>query len=159
MQTDQQARHTDRSTNVPVVEILHLLIDTRRKGHLLLLHLLSSAYTKCTDFFCVLLVQICIWPSCCHCHSLSLTPVNPDWFYLSGAGSPGWCRTKPKRAIKWLCVCVFNVFFSFYFFLSVNTIPCLPVWLSGLTTGRRCTVAKVCFPARAEGRGCSLPRG
>jgi len=24
-----------------------------------------------------------------HCHSLSLAPVNPDWFYLSGAGSPG----------------------------------------------------------------------
>jgi len=22
-------------------------------------------------------------------HSLSLAPVNPDWFYLSGAGSPG----------------------------------------------------------------------
>jgi len=23
-------------------------------------------------------VQICIWPSSCHCHSLSLAPVNPD---------------------------------------------------------------------------------
>jgi len=23
------------------------------------------------------------------CHSLSLAPVNPDWFYLPGAGSPG----------------------------------------------------------------------
>jgi len=32
-------------------------------------------------------VQICIWPSWCHCHSLSLAPVNPDWFYLSGTGS------------------------------------------------------------------------
>jgi len=29
-------------------------------------------------------VQICIWPSWCHCHSLSFAPVNPDWFYLSG---------------------------------------------------------------------------
>ena len=29
-------------------------------------------------------VQICIWPSWCHCHSLSLAPVNPDWFYLPG---------------------------------------------------------------------------
>jgi len=27
-------------------------------------------------------VLICIWPSWCHCHSLSLAPVNPDW--LSG---------------------------------------------------------------------------
>jgi len=40
-------------------------------------------------------VQICIWPRWCHCHSLSLAPVNPDWsylpgcvFYLSAAGSP-----------------------------------------------------------------------
>jgi len=34
-------------------------------------------------------VQICIWPSWCHCLSLSLAPVNPDWFYLSGTGSSG----------------------------------------------------------------------
>jgi len=42
-------------------------------------------------------VQICIWPSWCHCHSLSLTPVNPDWFCLPGftflvpahSGNPG----------------------------------------------------------------------
>jgi len=32
-------------------------------------------------------VQICIWPSWCHCNTLSLNPVNPDWFYLSGTGS------------------------------------------------------------------------
>jgi len=29
-------------------------------------------------------VQICIWPSRCHCHSLSLAPVNPDCFYQNG---------------------------------------------------------------------------
>ena len=52
-------------------------------------------------------VLICIWPCWCHCHSLSLAPVNPDWFYLSGAGSPGYSRTKSKRAIKWLRVCEF----------------------------------------------------
>ena len=37
-------------------------------------------------------VQTCIWPSWCHCHSLSLASVKsriPDWFYLSGTGSPG----------------------------------------------------------------------
>jgi len=28
--------------------------------------------------------QICIWPNWCHCHSLYLAPVNPDWFYLPG---------------------------------------------------------------------------
>jgi len=35
------------------------------------------------------LQMICIWPSWCHCHSLSLAVVNPDWFYLSGTGSLG----------------------------------------------------------------------
>jgi len=42
-------------------------------------------------------VYICIWPSWCHCHSLSLAPVNPDWCYVPGftflvpavPGSPG----------------------------------------------------------------------
>jgi len=29
-------------------------------------------------------VQTCIWPSRCHCHSLSVAPVDPDWFYLPG---------------------------------------------------------------------------
>jgi len=49
-------------------------------------------------------VQIYIWPSWCHCHSLSLAPVNPDWFYLPGftflvlahpgnpGHSPGGCK-------------------------------------------------------------------
>jgi len=50
-------------------------------------------------------VQICMWPNWCCCHSLSLATVNPDWFYLSGAGSPGWSRTQSKRVVKW-CVCV-----------------------------------------------------
>ena len=29
--------------------------------------------------------------------------INPDWFCLSGTGSPGYFQ---KRAIKWVCVCV-----------------------------------------------------
>jgi len=54
-------------------------------------------------------VQTCIWPSRCHCHSLSLAPVNPDWcylpgFYLSGTCSPGWSRTNSRRAVKRLCL-------------------------------------------------------
>jgi len=33
-----------------------------------------------------------------------------SWFYVSGAGSPGWSRTKSKRAVKWcVCVCVFQI--------------------------------------------------
>ena len=47
-------------------------------------------------------VQICIWPSWCHCHSLSLAPVNPDWFYLPGftflvPGYPGSPGPNPER--------------------------------------------------------------
>ena len=48
-------------------------------------------------------VQICIWPSRCHYLSLSLVPVNPDWFYFSGftflvpayPGSPGQNPEEP----------------------------------------------------------------
>jgi len=36
-------------------------------------------------------VQTCIWPSRCQCHSLSLAPVNPDWFYLPGFYLSGTC--------------------------------------------------------------------
>jgi len=46
-------------------------------------------------------VQICIWPSWCHCHSLTLAPVNPDWFYLPGftflvPAHPGSHRQNPR---------------------------------------------------------------
>jgi len=34
-------------------------------------------------------VQTCIWPSRCHCHSLSLASVKSRLVYLSGTGSPG----------------------------------------------------------------------
>jgi len=48
-------------------------------------------------------VQICISPSFCHCHSLSLAAVNPDSFYLPGfiflvpahPGSPGQNQRGP----------------------------------------------------------------
>jgi len=52
-------------------------------------------------------VQIYIWPSWCHCHSLSLAPVNPDW-YIYLPGFTFWCRLtrvvpdKIQRAIKQL---------------------------------------------------------
>jgi len=46
-------------------------------------------------------VQICIWPRWCHCHSLSLGAVNPDWFYLPGFTflvpvHPGSPRQNPR---------------------------------------------------------------
>ena len=54
-------------------------------------------------------VQICIWPSWCHCHSLSLAPANPDWFYwyLPGTGSLGWSRTKGHYCVILHFVTVF----------------------------------------------------
>jgi len=51
-------------------------------------------------------VQICIWPSWCHYRSLSLASVKsrlvlPFWYRLT--------RVVPeKKAIKWVCVCVFT---------------------------------------------------
>jgi len=54
-------------------------------------------------------VRTCVWPRRCHCHSLSLAPVNSDWFYLpgfylSGTCSSGWSRRNSRRAVKRLCV-------------------------------------------------------
>jgi len=42
-----------------------------------------------------------IWPSWCHCHSLSLAPENPDWVYLPGftilvSAHPGSPRHNPR---------------------------------------------------------------
>jgi len=45
-------------------------------------------------------LQICIWPSWCHCHSLSLAPVNPDWFYLPAFLVPAYPDCPGKKAIK-----------------------------------------------------------
>jgi len=55
-------------------------------------------------------VRICIWPSRCHCHSLSFAPVNPDWFYL-----PGFALLVPAHPVvpdkiqegRKMVVCVF----------------------------------------------------
>ena len=46
-------------------------------------------------------VQTCIWPSRCHCHSLSLASVKSRLVYLSGSGSPG------QRDVKRVCVCLY----------------------------------------------------
>ena len=48
-----------------------------------------------------------------------LGPVNPDCFYLSGAGLPGYSRTKSKRAVKRLCVCL-SVSTDIYASISKN---------------------------------------
>jgi len=45
---------------------------------------------------------ICIWPSWCHCHSLSPAPVNPDWFYQNGSAFlvPAYPGCPGKKAVK-----------------------------------------------------------
>jgi len=57
-------------------------------------------------------VQICTWPSWCHCHSLSLAPVNPDWLYLPGFTFLVLAHLgSPKRAVKQCgCVCVCEIY-------------------------------------------------
>ena len=49
-------------------------------------------------------VHTCIWPSWCHCHSLSLASVKSSFGFTflvpADLGSPG------KRAIKRVCVCL-----------------------------------------------------
>jgi len=55
-------------------------------------------------------VQTCIWPSWCHCHSLSLASVKskldlPLWYRLTWV-VPAYLGSPGQRAIKWVCVCV-----------------------------------------------------
>ena len=53
-------------------------------------------------------VQTCIWPSCCHCHSLTVKTVScfskiqigSTFLVPAHLGSPG------KRAVKRMCVCL-----------------------------------------------------
>jgi len=72
-------------------------------------------------------VQICIWPSWCHCHRHSLTPVNPpDWIYLSGTGSP---------------TCTYLIEHKRYWNRPVAYPICWSVCLS-VCVSRKCTAAK-----------------
>ena len=54
-------------------------------------------------------MQTCIWPSWCHCHSLSLASVKSGLvFAFLVPGSPG------KRAVKRVCVYVFVTQYLWY---------------------------------------------
>jgi len=46
-------------------------------------------------------VQTCIWPSWCHCHSLSLASVNPDWYRLT------WVVPEKGQLNSYNCLLVF----------------------------------------------------
>ena len=69
----------------------------------------------------------------------TLAPVNPDWFYLpgfylSGTCSPGWSRTNSRRAVKWLCVCVYMCFYYVTIMPSMMCI-CVDQYGVGLDAG------------------------
>ena len=54
----------------------------------------QEGHPACKKLSCGILAWLSVWAvgwgvdlhmaSWCHCHSLSLAPVNPDWFYLPG---------------------------------------------------------------------------
>jgi len=54
-------------------------------------------------------VRICLSPSKCHCHSLSLAPVNPDWFYLPGFWSTVLSIEPLVHCVVCLSVCSVSV--------------------------------------------------
>jgi len=85
------------------------LLVGRQEGH--------SACKKLSGgvlaWLCVCIkVQICIWSSWCHCHFLSLAPINPGWFYLPSftclvpahPGGPGQNPRGPKNGCAYVCV-------------------------------------------------------
>jgi len=51
-------------------------------------------------------VQICIWPSWCHCHPLFLAPVNQDWFYLPGFTFLVQAHQEGCKMVLYVCACV-----------------------------------------------------
>jgi len=78
-----------------------LLLAGRQEGHPACKKLSDGALAWLSVWSTV---QTCIWPSWCHCHSLSLASgtsrlVLPFWYRLN-PGSPG------QRAVKRVCVCV-----------------------------------------------------
>jgi len=94
-------------------------------------------------------VQICTWPSWCHCHSLSLAPVNPDWFYFSGAGSPGRLVVfdKIQEGHKTVvCVCVFLFWNASKNICKTTSIPLMRQWDGHLLLRchHQCHVMSVC---------------
>ena len=76
-------------------------------------------------------MQTCIWPSWCHCHSLSLASVKsrlvlPFWYQLT--------RVVPEKGPLNVCVCSVSVFFSGCF-LQNYSISCKWIF-AGLWFGR-----------------------
>ena len=69
-------------------------------------------------------VQICIWPSWCHCQSLSLAPVNPDWLHENGSAFLvlAYPRCPGKRPLNDVVVVVVSFLVSY---LPNHLLTCL----------------------------------
>jgi len=101
------------------------------------------------------MVQICIWPSWCHCHPLSLAPVNPNWYvYFPGftllvLAHPGSPRQNPdgRKTVGvvvvifacWnsvLCIIVNTMFRLVHWLIFHNSVfTCALLYLRGISCG------------------------
>ena len=93
--------------------------------------------------------------SWCHCHSLSLAPVNPDWFYLPGftflvpahPDSPGqnpWGLCFCVCACACACACVSLLFVSFWAATAICHEPWADMALQMIVAGvGRCVTISV----------------
>jgi len=73
-------------------------------------------------------VQICILPSWCHCHSLSLASVKSRLVFTFLV--PAHLGSPRQRAVKWVCVCVC--------LLPVNCGACHRIFYIGHKELKRC---------------------
>ena len=71
--------------------------------------------------------QTCIWPSWCHCHSLSLASVK-SWLVIAFL-VPAYPGSPRKRVVKRVCVCVCV---CYYFALLVSYL----LWLLSCVTSQ-----------------------
>jgi len=67
----------------------------------------QEVHLACKKLSGGVLAWLCVWGeaqicSRCHCHSLSLAPVNPDWFYLPVFTFLVPAHPKSRRAVKQL---------------------------------------------------------
>ena len=97
-------------------------------------------------------VQICIWPSWCHCHSLSLAPVKcrlvlPFWYRLPwvvpdkgplNRGGVFWQYVSHFYSEFVVCVCVWSVYcwiqFTFWWFCVSGQFDAVG-WVAGRASG------------------------
>jgi len=90
---------------------------------------------------CLEWVQTCIWPSWCHCHSLSLASVKstlvlPFWYRLT------WVVLDKGPLNGCVCVCVAVLSGCISSALEEHGETCWP-WAGFLPTGHRSTTAKL----------------